>query len=568
MHELYKAERNRDPFEILKDLLLEFRNAYHFEKIKAMHFTQDKDHPYVRISCTLEHRVNQVDYNYMFTIDNFDRSFFRLMCDEKKLVIYSVDQKGEDKGLMPLDEHAKYEVYYPLFDPEDDEVIGCIYLCSLFEVKFNRERFISDYRLSIINYMISKLYRDTKSKSNILSILKLFDDFLIKNNPHMLKHHYNVAHWAMKVAQELGMSPKEKTDLHYACLLHDIGEIYISGDILNKKDKLTEKEYQIEHNHVFYGANLVKQILDEDSDKEIISKIILQHHERYDGKGYPNGLKGKEIELRSRIICVADAVDSMLSKRSYRAARSLDETIQELRANKGTQFDPNIVDIMIKLMYERSAAKLNLRHVPILVAALSVATKDENRLIQGTLIPEENFYEFHPIYASDLEVIDWEEPPQLKLFYVANQDIYEYNADLLEVKNGIVYLSNLESTYSMLSYSLFWELEGLLYINDSSFIQIKGSRLSGDALSFIASEEIADTIKLNKRYTIVLFFENDEPETVTGRVTQQFRTGSDYLYFFTFEKLPESTKERIIRRIVRKQADLRLSFLFDSNERE
>ena len=166
--------------------------------------------------------------------------------------------------------------------------------------------------------MISKLYRDTKSKSNILSILKLFDDFLIKNNPHMLKHHYNVAHWAMKVAQELGMSPKEKTDLHYACLLHDIGEIYISGDILNKKEKLTEKEYQIERNHVFYGANLVKQILDEDSDKEIISKIILAlHHERYDGKGYPNRLKGKEIMLRAGSYAVAECGGFHASKRSY-----------------------------------------------------------------------------------------------------------------------------------------------------------------------------------------------------------------------------------------------------------
>jgi len=568
MHELYKVERGKDPFVILRDLMLEFRNSYCFENIKAMHFTRDKNHSYVRISCTIGPQDDQVDYNYMLDIDNFDNSFFRLMCDEKKLVIYTAGRSGQEEGKLPLDKSAKCEVYYPLLDSENNEVIGCIYLCSISDTEFDPERFANDYRLRIINYMIAMLYKESKSKSVILSFLKLFDDFLIKNNPHMLKHHYNVAYWAMKVAEELGMNAQEKTTLYYAGLLHDIGEIYISGDILNKKEKLTEKEYQIERNHVIYGANLVRQILDEDIDKETIAKIILHHHERYDGKGYPDGLKGEEIDLRSRIICVADAVDSMLSKRSYRPARSLGETIQELRANKGIQFDPNIVDIMIKLIYERSSAKMNLRNVPILVAALNIATKEESHLIQGTLIPTESHYEFHPIYASDPDAVDWNEPLQLKLFYVVNQDIFEYNASLLEIKDGIIYLSNLETTYSMLSYSLFWEVEGLLYINESTFVQIKASRISGDAMSFIASEEVSESIKQNKRYKIVLFFENDEPENVSGRVTQKFRTGGDYLFFFSFEKLPEPSRERIIRRIVRKQANLRMSFLFDSNERE
>ena len=175
---------------------------------------------------------------------------------------------GGDPEYEPLDKNAKLEIYYPLFDEENDKVTGALYLCSLFEEKFNRTRFAGDYRLGIIGYLFSRLYEETRGRSLILSFLKLFDDFLAKNNSHMLRHHHNVAYWSMLLAEEFGMSDREKTDLYYAGILHDIGEIYINSEILNKKEKLTEKEFRIIRNHVQYSINLVKQILDEDSGRK------------------------------------------------------------------------------------------------------------------------------------------------------------------------------------------------------------------------------------------------------------------------------------------------------------
>jgi transcriptional regulator with XRE-family HTH domain len=345
-------------------------------------------------------------------------------------------------------------------------------------------------------------------------------------------------------------------------LLHDIGEIYINGNILNKKEKLTGEEYQIIKNHVVYGANLVKQILN-DRKKEIIVKIIMEHHERYDGSGYPRGLKGEEIDLKSRIISVADAVDSMITGRNYKARMSTDEVINELKANKGTQFDPTIADVMIKILYERTVVKSMVEKIPIIIATLSVFTKDNCFLIPGTLIKKEAFYEFHHNYISDLDLVKWPEVSQLTLSYVANQDIFEYQAKLLEVKDSIVYLSNLENKSTMISYSLLWELRGVLYIDETTAIPIKTARISGDVVSFFITRERENFIKMNKLYKICLYFAKNDSENITGMISQQYNTGYDCLNYFTFYNTPDAVKDRIFRRIFRKQVDLKYCFLND-----
>lgn len=575
MLELFKVTHRNDPYVTLKNLLLELRSTYRFDIVMAIQFTNVNENPYVRISAKLIQRANHIDYNYMLNISNYETSMFHLMCEKRSAVYYNIEDDGVDGAesldstrWQPLDSDAKMEIYYPLFDEESNDIIGCLYLCSLYETRYNKERFAGDYRLSIINTLIYRLYSESKTSQQVITLLKLFDDFLIKNNPHMLRHHYNVAYWSLKVADELGMKPEDKEALYFACLLHDIGEIYISGDILNKSGKLSDLEYQIEKNHVIYGANLIKQILKPDPRREDIAKYILQHHERYDGKGYPYGLKGKNIDLASRIIMVADAVDSMMSRRSYKSSKSLAETIQELKQNKGTQFDPGVVDVMIRVLYERSAAKLNIKNVPILISTLKVISPSGSKLIQGTLIPKDTYFEFHPNYVSELDMLDWGETMSLTLYYVANQDIIEYDAALLKVENGVIYLSKLESSYSSLSYSLYWELEGLLYINESTFVQIKGTRISSDALSFVASDDVAGLIIVDEHYSITLYFENNESEIISGRVTQHFKAGVDDLFYFTYENIPDSTRERIIRHIIRKQAQLRLHFLFDASSEE
>jgi len=126
-------------------------------------------------------------------------------------------------------------------------------------------------------------------------------------------------------------------------LIHDIGKIGINESILQKPSKLTKNEYAEVKTHPVIGENVVKHV-------RFLKKglpIIRHHHERYDGKGYPDGLKGEKIPLLARIIAVADAFDAMTSDRPYRKAFSPQEAIEKLKENAGTQFDPQIVKIFI-----------------------------------------------------------------------------------------------------------------------------------------------------------------------------------------------------------------------------
>ena len=146
----------------------------------------------------------------------------------------------------------------------------------------------------------------------------------------------------------MGLSGNSVELLRIAGLLHDIGKISIPGDILNKPGKLTPLEFEIVKNHPSLGYTILKNI----SYFPELAKIVLQHHERIDGSGYPQGLKGGEILLEARILAVADVVEAMTSHRPYRAAHPLEEALEEIRKNRGKLYDPDVVDICLKLFEE------------------------------------------------------------------------------------------------------------------------------------------------------------------------------------------------------------------------
>ncbi|MBL7031992.1 MAG: HD domain-containing protein [Nitrospira sp.] len=129
----------------------------------------------------------------------------------------------------------------------------------------------------------------------------------------------------------------------HAASIHDIGKIGIEGNILNKNGKLTDDEYELIKKHPTIGVRIIQSI----PFLEEAIPVILYHHEWYNGKGYPEGLEGENIPLVARIVCVADAVDAMLSDRPYRAALSIDDVLKELNRQSGTQFDSKVVDLIL-----------------------------------------------------------------------------------------------------------------------------------------------------------------------------------------------------------------------------
>ena len=163
------------------------------------------------------------------------------------------------------------------------------------------------------------------------------------------KHHsLNVAKYAKAIAEKLQLSAKEIEHIYTLGLLHDIGKIGVPEAILNKPDRLTDEEFEKIKNHVLIGCEILRNF----SSMPELYIGALYHHERYDGKGYSNGLSGENIPLTARIIAVADSVDAMYSDRIYRRSRSREYVMEQLERNKGTQFDPELSDIMIKLIGE------------------------------------------------------------------------------------------------------------------------------------------------------------------------------------------------------------------------
>ncbi|MCR4767817.1 MAG: HD-GYP domain-containing protein [Saccharofermentans sp.] len=159
-------------------------------------------------------------------------------------------------------------------------------------------------------------------------------------------HSSRVAEYSRKIAELAGKNPIECDEIYYAALLHDVGKIGISRTILNKKGKLSDEEYQVIKEHPDIGAQILSSI----SESPYLSIGAKSHHERYDGRGYPEGLKGDDIPEIARIIAVADAYDAMTSKRSYRDTIPQQVVREEFIKCLGTQFDPFFGKIMVHLI--------------------------------------------------------------------------------------------------------------------------------------------------------------------------------------------------------------------------
>ncbi|OGO21195.1 MAG: hypothetical protein A2Z14_07860 [Chloroflexi bacterium RBG_16_48_8] len=158
-------------------------------------------------------------------------------------------------------------------------------------------------------------------------------------DPYVVGHSQHVSRYAVLIAEELGLSTERVERVRKAGLLHDIGKLGIAEPILFKPDSLTEGEYAIIKQHVKMGADLLTVC---HSLRDLIP-FILHHHEHFDGRGYPDGLKDGEIPLEARILCLADAVEAMASDRHYHKSMDPESILEEIQASAGTQFDPNIV---------------------------------------------------------------------------------------------------------------------------------------------------------------------------------------------------------------------------------
>ena len=192
--------------------------------------------------------------------------------------------------------------------------------------------------------------RTGKLENALSGIIQVITRTVEARDPYTAGHQRRVATLALEIAKELGLPKKELEGIHLAGMIHDLGKISIPAEILSKPSKLTDIEFQLIKTHPGIGYDIMENI----EFPWPINQIVLQHHEKMNGSGYPDGLKGQSILLESRILCVADVVEAMASHRPYRAALGIDAAISEISKSRGTLYDPDITDACCKILNENN----------------------------------------------------------------------------------------------------------------------------------------------------------------------------------------------------------------------
>lgn len=216
--------------------------------------------------------------------------------------------------------------------------------------EWNTELFILRWTsLFLIGFIINGLIKNVKKEEeNLLNLTATLAESIDARDKYTAFHSKNVAYYSREIAKAMDLPKNVCHHIYVGGLLHDIGKIGIPEMILNKPSRLTDEEFQIIKQHPEIGFNMLKHI--PYFKKNNILNMVLHHHERYDGEGYPYGIPGEEIPLVSRIMAVADAFDAMTSRRVYRDVKDVDFSINELRKGSGTQFDPEIAAVFLELI--------------------------------------------------------------------------------------------------------------------------------------------------------------------------------------------------------------------------
>jgi HD-GYP domain-containing protein (c-di-GMP phosphodiesterase class II) len=256
------------------------------------------------------------------------------------------------RDLLPF---SQFEVAAPLLSKK--EVTGI----SLLGEKADGDSF-SDMDLELIS-ILSHQVSAAMENAKLLEKTRLFYKSSIRalvaaveaRDSYTSGHAERTSKYAVAIAQEMGFTEEDVENLSLGVLVHDIGKIAMSESLLlNDSSPLEDKLWEEVKTHPKIGSSILEQV---DTLRWAIP-LVLQHHERYDGSGYPNGLGGKDITLHARILAVADSFDAMTSDRSYRKAMPTEKALHELRKNAGTQFDPKIVEIAIPAL-EREIDKIH-----------------------------------------------------------------------------------------------------------------------------------------------------------------------------------------------------------------
>ncbi len=268
-----------------------------------------------------------------------------IIAREKVAVIIADNYLSETKGMDLLSKVSSLSADTMKIlianDADLTTAVNAIYNCGVSRVimkPWASDDLYQNVKEVIIQYHISQSLKE-ENRDTLLSIAQAVE---IKDL-YTLGHSSRVAAYALMLAQASGVSSEITQDIKYGGLLHDIGKINIPEHILNKQGTLTNDDHTVIRNHPGWGANVAGHL----KLSQPIINIIRHHHERYDGKGYPSRIKGKDIPLETRIVSIADVYDALTSDRQYRRRYSEDDALILMKSMKGNALDPGLMEVFI-----------------------------------------------------------------------------------------------------------------------------------------------------------------------------------------------------------------------------
>jgi len=212
-----------------------------------------------------------------------------------------------------------------------------------------RAKFFNKNRVETYKSILEDLEKDIDDKDiELVTSIKTLISVINAKDRYTYGHSERVVVYSRLMAEKLKLNNQEKNNLIYGAYMHDVGKINVPKEVLNKKMPLTNEEWELLKQHSENGVEIVRQV----NKLEGAIPIILHHHEKFDGTGYPHQLKGKEIPYLARILCIVDSFDSMTSKRPYNKIKSYQEAVEELKRCSGTHFDPELTKIFIEVIEE------------------------------------------------------------------------------------------------------------------------------------------------------------------------------------------------------------------------
>jgi putative nucleotidyltransferase with HDIG domain len=220
-------------------------------------------------------------------------------------------------------------------------------------VRFRALILLAPFALTVISYLINeraKLFQKTllaegELRTLFKELVLAFANALDAKSPWTMGHSERVAFFALAIAKEMQFNEHDMETLKIGSLLHDIGKLGTYDVILEKTEPLTEKEWELIKMHPAKGADILNPV----GQLQKVIPIIKYHHERFDGTGYPEGLKEQDIPLSARILCVADSFDSLIADRPYKRAMEREQAFAHVKQQAGTQFDPDVVKVFLKV---------------------------------------------------------------------------------------------------------------------------------------------------------------------------------------------------------------------------